>query len=368
MKKWLAGVLCLLMCMAVPVCAGAVVQPNDLFYVYDGAGVLSADTEAAIVLNNDALYEACGAQIVIVTVDSTGAMDIGDYAYELFNDWGIGSAEKNNGVLILMEIGNEDYWYLQGRGIERNLSTGDLAEMVDQYLEPDFADADYDAGAQKIFEKLFERVADIYGANVRYREYDADDLYGQMSEQSSKNVIVSDPERDHEGGSGLFGLLFGGIFGLVGGIFGLIGGILRLILMIVAISLLVGVLRWLSYSFRGISRPAGMSIWWFRPWRIFRPRYRAPRTPRPPRPPHGGFGAGPRPGGFGGGHFGGSSTRSKFGGGGRSSFGGGGRSSFGGSSRSSFGGGRSSGGRSSFGGGRSGGGGGSRGGGGGRGR
>ena len=352
MKKWLAGALCLLMCMVCPVCAGAVVQPNDLFYVYDGADVLTDDTEATIVLNNDALYEECGAQIVFVTVDSTGSTDIADYAYELFNDWGIGSAQKNNGVLILMEIGAEDYWYMQGSGIERNLSTADLSDLVYEYLEPDFADADYDRGAEQLFKKLFERVADIYGVNVKYREYNADDLYEYEEEDGEAFTgSVHSDVRAPQKKTGLLGLLFGGIFGLIGGVFGFIGGIIRVVLMICLISLIVGALRWASYGFRGAARPAGMSIWWFRPWRAFRPSYRAPRPPRPPRPPHGGFGGGPRPGGFGDGHFGG------FGGGHAKRSGGG---------RSSFGGGRSSGGRSSFGGGRSGGGGGSRGGGGGR--
>lgn len=189
MKKCVSLFVCLLIALTVPFSAFAsVVQPNDLFYVYDGAGVLSGDTEATIVLNNDALYEACGAQIVIATIKSSGSMQLGDYAYELFNDWGIGSAEKNNGVLILMEIGAEDYWYMQGSGIERSLSTGDLAELVDRYLEPDFADADYDEGAEKLFKQLFERVADIYGVNVKYRAYDEGDLYSQADTGRAADV------------------------------------------------------------------------------------------------------------------------------------------------------------------------------------
>lgn len=181
MKKMLMWLACALLILAMPLSALAVVQPTDLFYVYDGANVLSDDTEATIVLNNDALYEACGAQIVIAAIESSGSMQLGDYAYTMFEEWGIGSADKNNGVLILMEIGAEDYWYVQGSGLERDLPTGDLAVLVDEYLEPDFARAKYDAGAQKLFEQLFERVADIYGVNVRYREYDAEDLYVQSA-------------------------------------------------------------------------------------------------------------------------------------------------------------------------------------------
>ena len=31
------------------------------------------------------------------------------YAYDMANAWGIGSAEKNNGVLLLLSVGDDDY-------------------------------------------------------------------------------------------------------------------------------------------------------------------------------------------------------------------------------------------------------------------
>ena len=76
-----------------------VVSPTDLFYVNDAAGVLSPETVRHIVETNDILYAASGAQIVVVTVDTVGGMTMENYAATLFNAWGIGSAEKNNGTL-----------------------------------------------------------------------------------------------------------------------------------------------------------------------------------------------------------------------------------------------------------------------------
>ena len=95
------------------------VSPTDDFYVLDQAGVLSTATQAHIVYNNDDLYEACGAQIVFVTLNDTGSADIFDYALELFNQWGIGG--KSNGLLVLLSIGAQDYYYLEGTALERNL-------------------------------------------------------------------------------------------------------------------------------------------------------------------------------------------------------------------------------------------------------
>ena len=85
MKRRILALVCALMLIALP--ALAVPSPNDDFYVLDQANVLSSETEWRIVYNNDLLYDACGAQIVFVTVDDTDGKAIDDYAYDLFNRW-----------------------------------------------------------------------------------------------------------------------------------------------------------------------------------------------------------------------------------------------------------------------------------------
>ncbi|MDO4740927.1 MAG: TPM domain-containing protein, partial [Eubacteriales bacterium] len=300
MKKLLVWLLCALLCLAPLVASASVVEPNELFYVYDGANVLSEDTEAAIVLNNDALYDACGAQIVFVTIRSAGSMQLADYAYKLFDEWGIGSAERNNGLLVLMEIGAEDYWYLQGSGLERDLPTGDLAVLVNTYLEPDFAVKEYDRGAEKLFRQLFETLTGIYGVNLAYVNYQAEDLYRQEETVVSGrgDAPPAEPKK-------------GFLTGLFSGIGTLLGYALAIVVIVVVIKF---ALRLLRAIFGGGARSGAR-----RNVIVFpsMPRMRPPRPPRPPR-------AGPRPGSFGGGRstFGGSrssSSRSTFGGGGRSS-------------------------------------------------
>ncbi|MEA5066338.1 MAG: TPM domain-containing protein, partial [Eubacteriales bacterium] len=82
MKKCLMVLLSLslLFALSVPVLAD-VVKPNADFYVLDAAGVLTRETQAHIIYNNDRLYEACGAQIAFVTVGTTGSIKPADYVY-----------------------------------------------------------------------------------------------------------------------------------------------------------------------------------------------------------------------------------------------------------------------------------------------
>ena len=137
-------------------------DPTNSFYVYDEPSVLSLATEEHIVSVNEKLNELCGAQIVIACVNTTGDEDIADYAYRLFNKWEIGSEEHNNGVLVLMSIQEDDYYALQGTGLEDLLSSGTLKLMLDESLEPYFAAGNYDAGATAIFDRIVTFVEDLY--------------------------------------------------------------------------------------------------------------------------------------------------------------------------------------------------------------
>ena len=104
-------------------------------------------------------YNATGAQIVVTVVQDTGGGSMEQYAYDMANAWGIGSAEKNNGVLLLLSVGDDDYQCIQGSGLETLLPTSTLSRILQEDLEPDFADKNYDAGVKKTFASLYDAVS-----------------------------------------------------------------------------------------------------------------------------------------------------------------------------------------------------------------
>ena len=134
----------------------AVVDPPANTYVGDYADVLDQDTEDYLIRRNEALTAATGGAIVVVTVDFLDGMDIADYAYQIFNDWGIGDSEADNGLLLLLAIGEEDYYALQGTGITNALTSAKLDGYLWDYLEDGFAAGDYDAGVRKVFDAFFK--------------------------------------------------------------------------------------------------------------------------------------------------------------------------------------------------------------------
>ena len=149
---------------------------TDAFYVYDEANVLDTETKTYIVGKNVDLYDKCGGQIVVACVNTTGNYDIKDYAYALFNKWKIGSADKNNGVLILLSIDEDDYWVLQGNGLETLLQSGTLKLMLNDYLEPYFAKKQYADGVRSLFDALIEKYEQIYSVSVVLADVDASSI------------------------------------------------------------------------------------------------------------------------------------------------------------------------------------------------
>ena len=158
----------MLLAMLLPCFAQAesVVSYTADFYVADYANVLSDEVEGLIVLNNDQLDRGCGAQIVVVTVDTVGSMTMENYAYTLFNEWGIGDKDKNNGLLILVAIQDGNYWLMPGKGLQDYVTAGDLDEMAVEYLIPSASVGNYEEGIRQLFAACFEKVSIAYDADI----------------------------------------------------------------------------------------------------------------------------------------------------------------------------------------------------------
>lgn len=137
-------------------------------YALDKSGVLSAETEDHIARYNQYLAESCGAQICVVTIptmDYVGYDDIENYAYDLFNAWGIGDKDEENGVLLLLVTDDELCWCLQGEGIEDTLSSSAISDILTENMQDDFYAGEFDSGTKKTFDALYRRLCAIYSVD-----------------------------------------------------------------------------------------------------------------------------------------------------------------------------------------------------------
>lgn len=292
-------------------------------YVMDSEGVISEKTMAYIENMNASLFAQTGAQIAVIVTDTTGDTEIDRYAQQEFERLGVGAAETDNGILLVLALENMyngapdgDYYIAWGSGFdvqEQDL----LYSIVLNRMETPFAEKDYDGAVRETFDGLVSYLGDhLYGVTVEEgyipatrQEYTA--ISGGYETRTTGYIPPSPMD--------------------------LIVGLLVLLAVLLIIWVILDAMRYRRYRRRymmpgmGIPTVPYYPVFWGRPRRRRPPPPpqppRRPPTPprsgggRPPQPPRGG-GRPPQPprGGFGGGSFGGGGGRGGFGGG---SFGGG---------------------------------------------
>ena len=164
------AVLAALTLAALPALAAPKVQVSTTNAVADHADILSDETEQYVNDVSIKLSDACGAQIGVYTLDELlGSTTMEGFAYDVFNAWGLGSDDLDNGVLLLLapnEADGGDYYIMRGDGLESQLSFSTLGSLLDEYMEPYWVNGDYDTGTQKTVQALAEggdeRAKDIF--------------------------------------------------------------------------------------------------------------------------------------------------------------------------------------------------------------
>lgn len=159
-----AAAFCLLAVTALPALAAPELDPNTA--VNDYANILSSDTEEYVEGLSVALQNTCGAQIGVYTTEYIGNSTMEGYAYDVLNAWGLGSADKDNGVLLLLVPGEDDYFVTRGAGLETQLPISKLGTILDEDLEPNWVKQDYDTGTQQTVRAIAEELCTIYGIPV----------------------------------------------------------------------------------------------------------------------------------------------------------------------------------------------------------
>lgn len=140
-------------------------KPTDRFYVNDFANLLDADTKDYIEDVNVQLYESTGAQVVVVTLPSLNGASLEEYATALFRQYGIGSREKNNGVLLLLALEEREFRIEVGYGLEGALNDAKTGRIQDNYIIPYLKDNKWDDGIRNGFDAVIQEIKAEYGAD-----------------------------------------------------------------------------------------------------------------------------------------------------------------------------------------------------------
>ncbi len=102
-------------------------------YVSDFARVVDPAARQRLEAYCASVERSTGAQMALVTLPSLQGEPIEDVANSIFRDWGVGRQGRNDGVMLLLSIGDRRSRLEVGSGLERvlpdNIASGVLAEM-----------------------------------------------------------------------------------------------------------------------------------------------------------------------------------------------------------------------------------------------
>jgi uncharacterized protein len=146
-RRTLLG-LALLLFIA-PVAAAEPNYPQLTGRVVDDASLLSASDIAELDTGLKALEDKSSDQVVVVTLPSLQGLTIEDFGYQLGRHWGIGTKEKDNGVLLIVAPNERKVRIEVGRGLEPILTDAMSNVIINGAILPRFRSGDYAGGIKE---------------------------------------------------------------------------------------------------------------------------------------------------------------------------------------------------------------------------
>lgn len=97
-------------------------------------------------------------EIVVVVVDSLQGQSAREYATGIGNSWGVGKAERDNGIVLVWAPNERAYSLRIADGLSEDLTDADAGEITHNFLLPDFRREEYYAGLKETVQAVMRRL------------------------------------------------------------------------------------------------------------------------------------------------------------------------------------------------------------------
>jgi uncharacterized protein len=135
--------------------------------ITDYTNTLSASDKIKLEDKLTAYNDSTSTQVAVVIIPSTGDYDINQYGVELLRKWGIGSKEKNNGVLVLVAKKDRKMSIQVGYGAEGALPDITTQQIIQNDMRPRFKKNDYYGGLDAATDNIIKAMKGEYKADAK---------------------------------------------------------------------------------------------------------------------------------------------------------------------------------------------------------
>jgi len=164
---------------------------TERFFVNDFADVITSADEDGMYNLAVALNNSTTAQVVVVTVESLDGMEPYEYALELGREWGVGTEEKDNGIVVLFSEGDREIYIAVGYGLEGALPDSKTGRIIDVYGLDYLRNDEFSKGLSAIQKALVNEVYIEYGMEPQEGYIAIDKLPADVSDEDAGDVLMA---------------------------------------------------------------------------------------------------------------------------------------------------------------------------------
>lgn len=131
-------------------------KPKKQTSVYDYVNLLSASQSKALEQKLIRYSDSTSTQIVVAIIKSTEGENINFLGAQWGQKWGIGQADKDNGILVLLARNDRRIAINTGYGVEGSLTDFMSKRIIESVIIPEFKKGDYYGGLDKGSDAIFQ--------------------------------------------------------------------------------------------------------------------------------------------------------------------------------------------------------------------
>lgn len=140
--------------------------PQPTHYVEDRAAIISTDYRHKLNGLLQELEQKTGAQFIILTVKTTGAMPIERFSIEVAERWKLGRKDRDDGFLFTVAVQDRAFRFEVGYGLEGFLTDQFCGQVGRQVLVPYMQQGRYAEGIYQATLALTDRMARHYNVTL----------------------------------------------------------------------------------------------------------------------------------------------------------------------------------------------------------
>lgn len=140
--------------------------PDPPRLVNDRAGLLSPAERDALERKLVAYDDSTSTQIAVVILPSLEGAPAIELATAIGRAWGVGRAGRDNGVVLLVGVGDRELAIATGRGAEGGLTDATAGRIIRRVLAPRFREGQFYAGLDEATDAIMAALAGEFEAEA----------------------------------------------------------------------------------------------------------------------------------------------------------------------------------------------------------